>query len=200
MKIKKILKIFGLSYGNSNCHGPAMEQSDDGLKKIAIVGTPNVGKSVIFNKLTGAYVTVSNYPGTTVEVSRGRARIADEKVEIVDTPGMYSLMPITEEESVARLLLFEEKPQAVLHVVDARSLERMLPFTMQLIEAGFPVILDVNMMDEMETAGMDIDLLKLGKDLNIPVVATVATAGHGLDELRRRLAEYVDHTQCTVAV
>ena len=200
MNIKTILEVFGLSQGSGNCHGPATGPSDDSLKKIAIVGTPNVGKSVIFNRLTGAYVTVSNYPGTTVDVARGRARIAGEKVEVVDTPGMYSLMPITEEESVTRLLLFEEKPQAVLHVVDARNLERMLPFTMQLIEAGFPVILDLNMMDEMAAAGIEIDLLKLGKELNVPVVATVATTGRGLDDLRRRLAEYVGRTQCTVTI
>jgi len=141
MNIKQtILGIFGLGQRSGSCHGPATNPGDDSLKKIAIVGSPNVGKSVIFNRLTGSYVTVSNYPGTTVDVTRGKARIAGEKVEVVDTPGMYSLLPITEEERVARLLLFEEKPQAVLHVIDARNLERMLPLTIQLIEAGFQVI------------------------------------------------------------
>jgi ferrous iron transport protein B len=103
---------------------------------VGIVGSPNVGKSVIFNNLTGAYVTVSNYPGTTVDVSRGRARIDDEEIEIVDTPGMYSLLPITEEERVARVILLEEEPEVILHVVDSKNLERMLPLTIQFIEAG----------------------------------------------------------------
>jgi ferrous iron transport protein B len=189
--MKMVPEIFRLGRGSGSCHRSDMIPSNDGVKKVAIVGTPNVGKSVIFNKITGSYVTVSNYPGTTVDVSRGKATIAGQKVEVVDTPGMYSLLPITEEERVARLMLLEEKPQVVLHVVDARNLERMLPLTMQLIEAGLPVILDLNMIDEMVTAGIEIDVLKLGMELNIPVVATVATMGRGLDDLRRRLAEYV---------
>jgi ferrous iron transport protein B len=201
MNIKQmVLGVFGLSRSKGSCHEPAIGLGNDNVKKVAIVGTPNVGKSVIFNRLTGAYVTVSNYPGTTVDVARGKATIAGQKVEVVDTPGMYSMLPITEEERVARLLLFEEKPQAVIHVVDARNLVRMLPFTIQLIEAGFPVILDMNMMDEMATAGIEIDVLKLRKELNIPVVATVATKGRGLDDLRRRLAEYVSRPQCTSTI
>jgi ferrous iron transport protein B len=156
-----------------------------------IVGSPNVGKSVVFNNLTGAYVTVSNYPGTTVNVSRGKAKIGGEEVEVVDTPGMYSLLPITEEERVSRLLLLEEKPEAVLHVVDAKNLERMLPLTLQLIEAGFPIVLDLNMMDETEATGLRVDVSRLEGELGIPVVATVATTGRGTEALRRRLAEYV---------
>ncbi|MCX7771454.1 MAG: 50S ribosome-binding GTPase, partial [Proteobacteria bacterium] len=86
--------------------------------------------------MTGAYVTVSNYPGTTVEVSRGWYSIDGMKLEIIDTPGMYSMLPISEEERVTRTLLIEEKPELVLHVVDAKNLGRMLPLTLQLIEAG----------------------------------------------------------------
>jgi len=152
-----------------------------------------VGKSVIFNSLTGAHVTVANYPGTTVTVSRGKTRIDGEELEVVDTPGMYSLLPITEEERVARSILLEEKPAVILHVVDAKNLDRMLLLTLQLIEAGLPVMLDLNMMDETETAGIEIDVERLEKELGIPVVATVATRGHGLEALRRRLAEYVSH-------
>ena len=194
MKMKQIIaRILGLGEGGG-CHGTGLVQRDAGSKMIAIVGTPNVGKSVIFNKLTGAYVTVSNYPGTTVDIARGKSRIAEEKVEVVDTPGMYSLLPITEEERVARLLLFTERPQVVLHVVDARNLDRMLPLTLQLIEAGLPVILDLNMMDELEAAGFEIDVAKLEIELHIPVVATVATTGCGLDDLRRRVVEYVSRS------
>ncbi|MFH1650675.1 MAG: FeoB small GTPase domain-containing protein [Chloroflexota bacterium] len=192
MNIKQLVTgALGLGQGAGSCHGAASDPVDTGLKEIAIVGTPNVGKSVIFHRLTGVYVTVSNYPGTTVDVTRGRARLAGEMVSVVDTPGMYSLLPITEEERVARRLLFEEKPRAVLHVVDARNLERMLSFTIQLIEAGFPVVLDLNMMDEVESAGGHIDTAALEKALGIPVVATVATTGRGLAELRRRLEDYV---------
>ena len=101
---------------------------------MAIVGCPNVGKSVLFNALTGAYVTVSNYPGTTVEVARGKGRLRDAEVGVVDTPGMYGLLPITEEERVARRILLEERPAVVVHVVDAKNLGRMLPMTFQLME------------------------------------------------------------------
>ncbi len=165
-------------------------------KKIILVGNPNVGKSVVFNTMTGSYTTVSNYPGTSVEVSRGNCRIGKESFQVLDTPGMYSLLPITEEERVARMLLFEEKPESILHVVDAKNLERMLPLTLQLIEAGLPVILDLNMMDECEMAGIEVDVNKLEVELGIPVVATVATTGRGIDMLRRRLGEYVNHQSC----
>jgi ferrous iron transport protein B len=195
-----ILGVFGLGSSGRSCHGQATFQGGDSLKKIAIVGNPNVGKSVIFNRLTGTYVTVSNYPGTTVDVSRGKARISDEKVVVIDTPGMYSLLPITEEERVARILLLEEKPQIVLHVVDAKNLERMLPFTLQLIEAGLPVMLDLNMMDEAEAAGIKVDIGKLEQELSIPVVATVAPTGRGIEDLVRRLMEYARRLECPVSI
>jgi len=183
-----LLNTLGL--GGGGCHGEEARLRGTGLRKVSIVGNPNVGKSVVFNSLTGAYVTVSNYPGTTVNMSRGKTIIEGEEFEVVDTPGMYSLLPITEEERVARSTLLEEKPEVVLHVVDARNLDRMLPLTLQLIEAGFPVILDLNMMDEAETARIEINTEKLEKELGIPVVATVATTGRGIKALRTRLAEY----------
>ena len=182
--------IFRRHRGSSR-HGERLLIEGDDFKKVAIVGNPNVGKSVIFNSLTGAYVTVSNYPGTTVNVSRGKAKIEGEEFEIVDTPGMYSLMPITEEERVARSILLEEKPEVVLHVVDAKNLERMLPFTLQLIEAKLPVILELNMMDETKAAGIEVDIKQLEQELGIPVAATVATTGQGIKALRRTLVEYV---------
>src|SRR5512142_2753632 len=119
----------------ADCCGPA-QVGPSGLPVVAIVGNPNVGKSVTFNRLTGMYAAVSNYPGTTVEVSRGKATLRGITFEVVDTPGMYALLPITEEERVARAILLAETPVVVLHVVDAKNLERMLPFTLQLIEAG----------------------------------------------------------------
>src|SRR4051812_15270252 len=95
----------------------------DGIRKVALVGNPNVGKSVLFNALTGAYVTVSNYPGTSVEVSRGNTTIEGQDWQVIDTPGMYSIHTITEEERVAREILLNETPDVVLHVLDARNLE-----------------------------------------------------------------------------
>ena len=160
------------------------------MLKIAIVGNPNVGKSVLFNALTNEYATVSNYPGTTVEVSRGTAKIKGREFEVVDTPGMYSMSPITEEERIARRILVDENPDIVLHVVDAKNLERMLHMTLQLIEAGLPVILVLNMMDEAEKSGVEIDMNILRRELKIPVFGTVATSKEGMDVLEREILDY----------
>lgn len=191
MSWRKTLSRVSFGLFGGSCHEQGAQIDSDGLKKVGIVGTPNVGKSVIFNNLTGARATVSNYPGTTVDVSRGKARIGNEEFEVVDTPGMYSFLPITEEERVARLLLLAEKPEVILHVVDARNLDRMLPLTLQLIEAGLPVVLDLNMMDETETAGVEINIARLEEELSIPIVATVATSGKGMETLRKKLVDYV---------
>ena len=156
---------------------------------VAIVGCPNVGKSLLFNRLTGAYVAVSNYPGTTVEVSRGKARLGETEVEVVDTPGMYSLLPISEEEAVARRLLLEERPRALLHVADAKNLQRMLPMTIQLLEAGLPVVLALNMLDESEKLGFTFDVELLSEKLGIPVFGTSGVANRGVKELARALGE-----------
>jgi ferrous iron transport protein B len=161
------------------------------MRKIAIVGSPNVGKSVMFNNLTGSYATVSNYPGTTVEVLKGKARIGSEEFEIIDTPGMYSFLPITEEERVARSIILDEQPCLILHIIDAKNLERMLPLTLQLLEAGLPVILVLNIIDEARDSGIHIDVSHLEKELNIPVVATVSTTGEGMDILKGKIEEHV---------
>jgi len=191
---RKVLDTLSFGRRNGSCHEEGLHIKDDNIsRKVSIVGSPNVGKSVVFNKLTGAYVTVSNYPGTTVNVSRGKAKIEGEEFEVMDTPGMYSLLPITEEERVAKSILLEEKPEVVLHVVDAKNLERMLPLTLQLIEAGFPTILDLNMMDETEAAGIEVNVKRLEEELGIPVVATVATTGRGMEALQKKLVEYVTH-------
>ena len=177
-----------LRKSSAHCHRSNPESTDSD-KKIAIVGNPNVGKSVIFNNLTGAYVTVSNYPGTTVGISRGKGRVNGKTVEVVDTPGMYSLLPITEEERIGRSILLNERPGVILHVVDAKNLERMLPFTLQLIEAGLPVILVLNIMDEAERIGMRFDVSKLEDRLRIPVVPTVGTTRRGMNVLKDRIDE-----------
>ena len=104
---------------------------------------------------------------------------------------MYSLFPITEEERVTRTLLLTEKPEIVVHVVDAKNLERMLPLTLQLLEAGLPVILTINMMDEAEAIGRTIDLDALARALKIPVVGTAAAQNRGIDQLKRMVYDYV---------
>src|SRR5512138_2898058 len=106
-----------------SCHATA-SGSTGAVKKVALVGNPNVGKSVLFNTLTGAYVTVSNYPGTTVELARGRGKVDGIEFGVVDTPGMYRLLPITEEERVARAILLRDTPALVIHVIDAKNVER----------------------------------------------------------------------------
>lgn len=186
---KKLLSIvLGLE---SNDQG-SLGKEEGTLEKIVLVGSPNVGKSVLFNALTGAYVTVSNYPGTTVEVSRGKAKIGSNEFEIVDTPGMYSLTCITEEEKVTRDLLLEEHPKLLIHVIDAKNINRMLPLTLQFIEGGLPVMLVLNIMDEAESLGLDIDVKGLEKELGIPVIPTVAALNKGIGELKTRIGELID--------
>ncbi len=158
---------------------------------IALVGSPNVGKSLLFNLLTGTYVTVSNYPGTTVEVSKGKTIIAGKKVIFFDTPGMYSLMPITEEETVARDLITNEKVDLIIHVIDAKHLGRMLNLTLQLIETQLPVLLVVNMIDEAQKLGIWVNESQLADKLGIPVVTMSAAKKVGLKKLIAKVADYV---------
>lgn len=156
--------------------------------KIALVGNPNVGKSAIFNILTGVYTSVSNYPGTTVDIFRGRCRIGGREYEVIDTPGMYSLLPLTEEERIARRLLFREQPEVVLHVVDAKNLNRMLCLTLEMLAAGLPLILVLNIMDEAEKLGLVINTAKLSFILGIPVVAMAAAQRRGVAALKEAIA------------
>lgn len=152
-------------------------------RRLVLVGSPNVGKSLLFNNLTGAYATVSNYPGTTVELTRGTAQRGGVEWEVIDTPGMYALLPTSEEERVGRAVLREGRADVVLHVVDAKNLERMLSLTLQFLEAGLPLILVLNVMDEAEERGIAIDAPRLSRDLGIPVIPAVSTTGRGIPEL-----------------
>ncbi|HKI52366.1 MAG TPA: ferrous iron transport protein B [Geothermobacteraceae bacterium] len=164
--------------------------TDQSERKIVLVGNPNVGKSVLFNALTGAYTTVSNYPGTSVEVSRGDCEIHGINFRVLDTPGMYSILPITEEERVAREILLKEKPEIVIHVIDARNIDRMLPMTLQLVEAGLPVLLVVNIIDEAERIGMRINIPLLEEKLGIPVVGAAVGRRRGLKEIRAAIVGF----------
>ncbi len=174
----------------SHGHGFALSHEELARRDtVVLLGSPNVGKSMLFYRLTGKYAWVSNYPGTTVEVSIGKLRVRDREVTVIDTPGLYSLSPLTEDERVARRVLFDINPRVVVHVVDAKNMERMLGLTLMLIEAGLNVVLVVNAVDEARKIGLNIDFRELERRLNIPVVPTVATTGEGVDKLREAILE-----------
>ncbi|MFN0112425.1 MAG: FeoB small GTPase domain-containing protein [Blastocatellia bacterium] len=148
--------------------------------RLLLIGNPNVGKSVIFGYLTGKYVTVSNYPGTTVEVSRGKMKYGGQEWEVVDTPGVNSLAPQSDDERVTRDMLLDSDPDVVVQVADAKNLRRTLLITSQLAELKIPMVLVLNMMDEARHRGIEIDSKAIGELLGIPVVTAVATEGEGL--------------------
>src|SRR5574340_1112244 len=149
---------------------------------IALVGNPNVGKSVLFHRLTGKYVVVSNYPGTTIEITQGALRGLDG-VTLVDTPGVVSFPPHSEDEAVTERVLLGSEVGAVLQVGDAKNLRRTLHLTVQLAEMGRPMSLALNMMDEAHSRGLSLDPRAIETELGVPVTATVATRGQGVDEL-----------------
>jgi ferrous iron transport protein B len=156
--------------------------------KIALVGNPNVGKSVVFGRLTGRYATVSNYPGTTVTVTTGRALIGAEVCDVIDTPGVNALEGLlTEDERITKRLLSTGGAELVVQVADARNLRRALMLTSQLGDAGLPMMLVLNMVDEAHSRGITIDADGLSAHLGIPVVEAVATEGRGVAELREAL-------------
>jgi ferrous iron transport protein B len=193
-RLRRFHKRWGQKGRGGHHHGDSQVPLTDNapnLKKLALVGNPNTGKSVMFNNLTGSYATVSNYPGTTVEVTRSRGEFEGFPFEVVDTPGMYSLYSISEDEKVARSILLNEKPDVILQLVDAKNLERMLLMTLQLIEAGLPIIVVLNLLDEAEAAGISIDIEGLSEELGVPVVGTVATTGRGMEVLRKEIAKLV---------
>lgn len=155
-------------------------------RKVAILGNPNVGKSVIFGLLTGRYVTVSNYPGTTVEVTVGHASF-DRGLGIIDTPGVNNLLPMSEDERVTRDILLNEDLNGIVQVLDAKNLKRGLLITLQLCEMGLPFILDLNMGDEARSRGMYVDSRKLKEILGVPIIETVATSRTGISKLIKNI-------------
>lgn len=157
--------------------------------RIALAGNPNCGKTTAFNEYTGTHQHVGNYPGVTVDKKEGFVSIDGVTVRMVDLPGTYSLTAYSQEEIVTRAVLaparVEEKPLAVIDVVDTSALERNLFLTVQVREMGLPVVLACNMMDEARKAGIHVDVKKLGGQLGIPVIPTVARSGEGLKEALR---------------
>ncbi|MCJ7606813.1 MAG: ferrous iron transport protein B [Thermoplasmata archaeon] len=151
--------------------------------EIALVGNPNVGKSVVFSSLTGVGVISSNYPGTTVEYKEGRARFGELTITAIDLPGIYSLSGTTDDERVATNLLFERMPDTVIAVLDASRLERNLVLLFELLESGYKVVVALNMYDIAKKNHQVIDVERLGSTLGLPVVPTVATKREGMDSL-----------------
>jgi ferrous iron transport protein B len=164
---------------------------DEAAWRVALVGAPNVGKSTLFHRLTGRYVTVSNYPRTSVEVTYGVGRLDGHVARVVDTPGMYSLAPTTEEERVSRRLVLEEGVDALVHVVEARSVARSLPLTLDLMELGKPLVLALNMVDELGPLGLELRPERLGRALGLDALPIVAVTGEGVDGLERAILEAI---------
>lgn len=155
---------------------------------IALAGNPNCGKTTLFNSLTGANQYVGNWPGVTVEKKEGRL-IGDKTVVIQDLPGIYSLSPYTLEEVVSRNYLVNQKPDAILNIVDGTNIERNLYLTTQLIELGIPVVVAVNMMDLTRKNGVQIDLAALGRELGCEVVEMSALKRQGSREAAMKAVE-----------
>jgi ferrous iron transport protein B len=151
----------------------------------ALIGNPNSGKTTLFNQMTGSNQHVGNFPGVTVEKKEGSVR-GHKEVSVVDLPGIYSLSPYTAEEVVTRDFLIFDKPDAMINIIDATNIERNLYLTLQLMELNIPMILALNMMDEIRGNGISIDIQALEEQLGIPVVPIAASKNDGVDELTHR--------------
>jgi ferrous iron transport protein B len=162
------------------------------MKKIFLIGNPNVGKSALFSRLTGVHVIASNYPGTTVEFSKGYVRINGNKTEVIDVPGTYSFHPSSKAEEVATSMMdqaIRNNDSIFLNVIDATNLERNLNLTLQLLKKKIPIVVALNFWDETKHVGVHIDVAKLEKLLNVPVIPTSAISGEGIKRLVARMKE-----------
>ena len=155
--------------------------------RILLVGNPNVGKSALFSRLTGTHIIASNYPGTTVGFTRGYLTLGEERAELIDVPGNYTLEPTSKAEEVAVEML--KDGDLVINVVDATNLERNLNLTLQLLERQIPMVVALNMWDDTRHRGIDVDVARLEGLLGVPVVPTVGVTGQGVTELVSRLPE-----------
>ena len=156
--------------------------------KIALAGNPNSGKTTLFNALTGSNQFVGNWPGVTVEKKEGKLK-GYKDIVIMDLPGIYSLSPYTLEEVVARNYLINERPDAIINIVDGTNIERNLYLTTQILELGIPVVMAVNMMDVLEKSGDKIHIDKLSKKLGCDVVEISALKGTGIREAAKKAVE-----------
>lgn len=159
---------------------------------IVLAGTPNAGKTTLFNALTGIRAKTANFPGTTVEIRKGRMSGEEHAFTLLDLPGLYSFQPTTPDEEVARdVLMSEDRPDAVIAVVDATNLERNLPLASQLMELDVPVVVALTMMDVVKRRNIRIDLASLAEEMGCPVIPVSARSGEGLDELRVAVQEVI---------
>ena len=158
-------------------------------KKAAIVGNPNVGKSTLFNQLTRAYSLVANFPYTTISVARADVVIAGERFEIIDTPGILALDMLSEDGMITREILLQEQPELIILCLDTNNLQRSLILASQIFELGVPVIVCLNMIDESQLKGIHLNREKLEQLLGVPVVETVASEGHGIKQLLKKIPQ-----------
>ncbi len=165
------------------CHSGRNDRvsQKSGIKRILLMGNPNVGKSVVFSRLTGVHVIASNYPGTTVSYTRGFMKMGEKEAEVIDVPGTYTLEPTSEAEQIALKML--DTGDVVINVIDATNLERNLNLTLQLLEKGTPMVVALNMWDDVGHRGIHIDLSRLEELLGVPIIPTVAITGQGIKEL-----------------
>jgi ferrous iron transport protein B len=171
------------------CHDCPSYALCPGQAPVVLVGNPNVGKSVLFGALTGRYANVSNYPGTTIEVAVGTLNVNGASCPVIDTPGIQSIVPFSDDERVTRDILLTHFPATIVQVVDAKNLQRGLLIALELAEAGLPFVLTLNMTDEAERRGIAVDAAQLSALLGVPVSSTVATQRTGLHDLVRQLAQ-----------
>jgi ferrous iron transport protein B len=164
----------------SACHGPPLLTTATVAGNAALVGHPNVGKSALFQRITGRYVTVSNYPGTTVELSRGPLRALPDLI-LLDTPGITTLPTHSDDEQITARVLLDTPLRAVVQVGDAKSPRRMLGLSVRLAELGLPLVVVCNMADEAASRGVQIDHERFAAILGVPVLSTVATSGRGVE-------------------
>jgi Fe2+ transport system protein B len=155
--------------------------------RIALIGNPNVGKSVIFNNLTGLKQHTGNWPGKTVEVKEGFFDYKDHEFEVIDLPGVYSLSSLSDDEEVARDYLIDHRPDVVVDILNASQLERNLYLTLLLIEMQLNLVIVLNMYDVVESRGDHIDIDALSRRLGVPIVAATATKKAGMEELREAI-------------
>ncbi|OPX59419.1 MAG: hypothetical protein A4E25_01221 [Methanobacterium sp. PtaB.Bin024] len=153
------------------------------MKKILLMGNPNVGKSVVFSRLTGVNVIQSNYPGTTVGFTKGHLKIGKNEMDIIDVPGTYSLSPSCKAEEVARDMFFDEKPDLIINVLDVTNLERNLYLTLQILEKNIPTVILLNMWDAAKRKGIHVNLEKLQEIIGLKVIPAVAVTGEGIKDL-----------------
>lgn len=164
---------------------------------IALAGNPNVGKSSLFNRLTGKMVETANYPGKTVALNFGLTHFQQKRIGVVDLPGTYALGGQSEDQWVARQAVLEDRPDAIVAITDATNLERNLYLVLQYLDLGVPMVMALNLMDEAARAGIEINAARLVQDLHLPVVPTVATRGKGINQVLTSVAE-LPREQCVM--